>query len=348
MTSDARGVCPDSNSFLEAAMEYFWKTVSREELQLLLTDGEAWERFVAEADLSREEADVLREGLNEMNTDVAMEDKVMIQKDQENTKKFLDKFPQVKRELEERIGKLHALADKVDKVHRDCTISNVVANSTGAVAGVLTFLGLALAPVTAGVSLALLATGIGLGAAAGVTTVSTSIVEYSTNSSAKAEASRLVSFDVDKGEIVKEILCHTAPRVFSLSKNFIEVVESIGKNIRALKVAKTKPHLVGHAKSLMTVGRISVRRGKQVKKAFGGTALAMTKGARAMGMATTGVFLLVDVISLVQDSVHLHKGAKAKSAEELRQEARELERKLEELTQIHDMLQQGLILWPTE
>lgn len=34
-------------------MEYFWKTVSREELQLLLTDGEAWERFVAEADLSR-------------------------------------------------------------------------------------------------------------------------------------------------------------------------------------------------------------------------------------------------------------------------------------------------------
>ena len=42
----------------------------------------------------------------------------------------------------------------------------------------LTILGLVLAPVTAGASVALSATGIGLGAAAAVTAVSTSIVEH--------------------------------------------------------------------------------------------------------------------------------------------------------------------------
>lgn len=84
----------------------------------------------------------------------------------------------MKRELEESIAKLRELADKIDKVHRSCTISSVVANSAGAVSGVLTVLGLALAPMTAGISLGLSATGLGLGAAAAVTSVSTSIVEH--------------------------------------------------------------------------------------------------------------------------------------------------------------------------
>lgn len=43
----------ESESFLEEVTEYFRNTVSREELQLLLTEGKAWEKFVTEADLSR-------------------------------------------------------------------------------------------------------------------------------------------------------------------------------------------------------------------------------------------------------------------------------------------------------
>ncbi|KAF5919816.1 hypothetical protein HPG69_009805 [Diceros bicornis minor] len=327
-----------NKSCLQDAIEYFWNRVSDEELQVLLTDDEAWETFVVEADWSRGEADALRAVLKELNIDTAMEDKDVIQKDQLDIKEFLNEFPRVKWELEERIGKLHALANKVDKVHRDCTISNVVAASTGAVSGILTILGLALAPVTAGVSLALSATGIGLGVAADVTSVSTRIVERSSNLSAKAEASRLALIDIDKGEMVKKTLCHSELHIFALSKNFIQVVKNI-KKVHAIKLATAKPHLADDAKRLMTIGRISVHRGKQVRKAFGGTALAMTKGARIMGAATAGVFLLMDVVKLVKQSVHLHEGTKAESAEELRQQAQELERVLEELTQIYEMLQ---------
>lgn len=46
--------------------------------------------------------------------------------------------------------------------------------------------------------------------------------------------------------------------------------------------------------------------------------------------------------------MHLHDGAKAASAETLRQQARKLERKLEELTQIYRRLQEEPLHHPRE
>ena len=61
----------------------------------------------------------------------------------------------MKQKLEEGIKKLRALADKVDKAHRDCTISKVATASAGSVSCFLSILGLALAPMSAGSSLTL-------------------------------------------------------------------------------------------------------------------------------------------------------------------------------------------------
>ena len=97
----------------------------------------------------------------------------------------MKEFPQVKQELKEKIKKLHALADNVDKVHRDCTISNVVASSTSIASGTLSILGLVLAPFMVGLSLGLSATGIGLGAASAVTGISTMVMENVNLSSAE-------------------------------------------------------------------------------------------------------------------------------------------------------------------
>ena len=57
-----------------------------------------------------------------------------------------------------------------------------------------------------------------------------------------------------------------------------------------------------------------------------------------MGAATTGFFLLLDVISLLEDSKHLHEGAKSQTAAELQQQAWNLEQKLRELKEVHDSL----------
>ncbi|XP_044636388.1 apolipoprotein L2-like [Equus asinus] len=332
MSSEARGVSPESESSVEDITECFQNRVSREGLQRLqLTDEEAWKRLVAGAGLSRDEADTLHKCLKNLNID------------QLNREKFLNEFPQVKQEIEKRIRQLPALADKINKIHRDCTISNVVAKSAGTVSGILSILGLALAPVTAGASLALSATGIGLGAAAGVVSMSSSIVDYSSKLSAKFKASQQVSTDINKGEIVKETLDHITPHVASSRKNFTQVLKIIREDIGAMKVTKGKPQVAASANCFMTITRISAQSCRLMRKVLGRTTLAMTKGVRIVGGATAGVFLLWDVASLVMESKHLHEGAKAESAEELRQQAEDLERILENLTQIHEMLQ-GLAL----
>lgn len=254
----------------------------------------------------------------------------------------MDVFPQVKLELEGHIRKLRTLADKVDRVHRDCTISKVVAGSTSTVSGVLTLLGLTLVPVTAGVSLVLLATGMGLGAAAAVTSVSTGIVDYTSKSSAKTEASHLVSTSMVKVKTVVGAMVHSGPQTFSLSEKCCRVLWCIKQSIYAIKLTKANPALAAHAKRLVTMGSISAQSDKRADEAFKGTALSMSRRARIMSIATTGVSLIGDVISLVKESKNLYKGAKAKSAEELRQQAQELEDKLEVLIQIYDGLQSGL------
>ncbi|KAI4586469.1 hypothetical protein MJG53_004256 [Ovis ammon polii x Ovis aries] len=102
---------------------------------------------VRSAHRGREEADGLREYLIKLQTDLAGEDQDRLQKYQQEKERFLKEFPQVKQELKESIKKLRELADNVDKLHRDGTISNVATSSSTIVSVVLSILGLGLAPL---------------------------------------------------------------------------------------------------------------------------------------------------------------------------------------------------------
>ncbi|XP_021039690.1 apolipoprotein L3-like [Mus caroli] len=366
---------PERKRFTPTVAQHLLDRKSLEVLQLLLTEEETWKQFVAEVDLSREEEaalrvslaeifadpdgededelqndlqdnnqrkkeDVLSEALSETIPDTDVEDEEEIQNDPCHKERFLDAYPRVKLELEDHIRKLHDLADKVDKVHRDYTISQMVATSSSAVSGVLNILGLALAPVTAGVSLALSATGLGLGAAAAVTSAYTSILENISVVSAEAKASKLVPTNKDTMKGMKEVLNQSglSLRRLSVSTNTIQSIQGIQKCINAIQLAKANTRLANDAKRLMTTGKTSTQTTKQVKEAFRGTTLAMTKDPRIMGAANTGFFLLLAVISLVEGSKHSHEGAKSQTAAELQQQAWDLEQKLQELKEDHDSL----------
>ncbi|ELK26498.1 Apolipoprotein L3 [Myotis davidii] len=334
---------PEGKDFVEV-IEYLMDPRNKEKLQHLLSD-EAWKRFVAATKLSRDVADALYEDLSQLEALMAMEDKDMSSADQMNMDTFMKAFPQVKQDLEECIGKLYALADEVAKVHKDCTITQVAASSTGIVSGILTIVGLSLAPVTAGASLVLWATGVGLGAAASVTSVTAGIVDFTKKKSAKAKASRLVSTGNDTGNLVMEDLHHNSFKIGLLLKKCSQSLVGILENCQAFKLAKSTPLFAAEATSVIRTGAISGQSSKQLQKAFGSTALTMSKGARIAGIATAGFFLLVDVIQLVRESKHLHEGAKAQSAEELRKQAQELESMLKEITCIHKSLQEELTLF---
>ena len=189
----------------------------------------------------------------------------------------------------------------------------------------------------------------GLGAAAAVTSVSTTIVEKVSTASVEAEASQLLprnnatendikSNNAEKD--IKEVVEKSTPRLISVFIKSSRDLEVMKKSVDAIKITKVSPRLANDDKRLMTTGKVSAKSTTQVKNVFGGTALAMTKGARIMGAATAGLSLVLDVVSLIEDSIHLQEGAKAESAAKLRQQAQDLEQKLQELIRVHDSLTQ--------
>ncbi|XP_012370899.1 apolipoprotein L2-like [Octodon degus] len=328
---------PDSDSFMEVVVGHILDMLSSEDLPQLLTEDVAWEILVEMTDLTREEADVVREALIVLTEFEGDTDKDLQARDS-----FLNAFPQVKKELEEGIAKLYALAEKVDKVHKNCTITKVVARSSSAVSGILTVLSLALAPVIPGGSLMLSATGNGLGAAAAVTGASASIVDLLCKLSAKAAAKRVLLGRANPAEEVVQGVKMATPQVVSATKMCMQAFQGIEKSICTMQVDIPNTRLLANTKPLMNAGELSLPSSEQGPKAFEGTTLVMSGSTRIMGIATAGVFLLMDVYKLVQYSEHLQMGSKTESTAELRQQAQVLERKLEELIQIHESLQQDL------
>ncbi|XP_020011174.2 apolipoprotein L3-like isoform X2 [Castor canadensis] len=306
-----------------------------EDVQYLATEDEAWEVFLAETNLSREEADELRQALKKLTAVMAVEEKEKFQKDLQEVKRFWNELPQVKRDIEQRIGKLCALAEEVDKMHRGCTISNMVADSTGAASGVMTILGFALALVTAGSNLALSAAGMGLGAVSTVSDVTTPLLEETNTLSAKAETCRLISISMDTLKELAEIVDKLVPKVVSTANHLKAYLKDLGRKVHAFKETRVNPHLVPEAGCLMNTGTTSDRSAEQV---LGDTALEMTRGAQIRGGVTEGVSHGMDVYSLVGESMHLYREAEAELAKELRRVGQELEKKLEELVQFEGTL----------
>lgn len=106
----------------------------------------------------------------------------------EEERLFLSYFPLHKFELEQNIKELNILADQADTTHKLLTKTSPVASSSGTVSGVMSILGLALAPVTAGGSLVLSTAATGLGAAAAITNIVTNVLENRSDSAARDKA----------------------------------------------------------------------------------------------------------------------------------------------------------------
>ncbi|KAM8776760.1 apolipoprotein L6 [Rhynchonycteris naso] len=298
-------------------------------LQKLL-DSQAGRECEAGAGLQRDQDDILLgEDVEQQDRDLSTEDR-----------RFLKEFPFIKGELETAIRELQALADDIDKTHRAFTTSNVVTSSISAISGVMSILGLVLAPVTVGGSLALSIAGGGLGTAAGATNIVSNIVEHFHNKKFQAQASsHLPTLDqeVKKPEEKASYIMDAAGKVATDSYRNIK---NIRRNVHAFKIARANPHLASAAKRLLTTGEVSARRSRQVQKAFAGTTLMMTKSARLMNSAMAGLSLGTDLYFFQKDLKELMEGARTEFAEEVRADARELEIRLTELTQLYEILQQ--------
>ncbi|XP_013366738.1 PREDICTED: apolipoprotein L3-like [Chinchilla lanigera] len=325
--------------FIENVMKCILNTMSTDDLLRLLTHNKVWKTFVEEAGLSRDEAKELHDYLKKLTANRTTENKKKrLQEDTLARKKFLEMFPKVKADIESCTWRLRAIANKVHKVHKDCTVSSVVTSSVGAVSGVMNILGLSLAPFTAGGSLLLSAAGKGLGVVTCAVSVTTSIIEESNICSAEAKASHILSTSEDNVKKLLVAVDKIAPEFIRNCRKFIKNIKDMVENIHSLRRALANPLLVCDAIRFITTGGLSAQRAQLVQRALQGTALSMTRRARILGVVQGGFFLGMDVYYIVKDSKHLRNGARAPLAEELQQKAQELEKMLEELIQIHRTL----------
>ncbi|TWW70453.1 hypothetical protein D4764_18G0012590 [Takifugu flavidus] len=99
----------------------------------------------------------------------------MFQDDLSST--FLQEFDERRDRMLEFLDKLDESTGQMDKMHKGSKISSIAGSSVGAAGGVMTIVGLALSPVTAGVSLGLTIAGIGLGVTSGVNSLVTTLTE---------------------------------------------------------------------------------------------------------------------------------------------------------------------------
>ncbi|XP_005379702.2 PREDICTED: apolipoprotein L6-like [Chinchilla lanigera] len=252
--------------------------------------------------------------------------------------KFLEEFPQWKKEQEHYITTLRAFAEDADKMHKKFTKSKVVSNSVTVASEVASIVGLALVPVTAGASLLLSTASKGVSAAAAVTTMVTEFREKSHNKKLRAQASSQVPMGdqepTDTGEKQSPNLTAAGQALYRCGR----ALQVIKKGIRALWPVKAQPRSGTSAKHLRTADKVSASARMQVQKARPGKVLTVAKIARMSVRAFASMSLNEGVSALWKNWKQLKDESKAELAEELRAQARELEEVLEQYSECYDAL----------
>ncbi|KAK6466184.1 hypothetical protein HHUSO_G36673 [Huso huso] len=140
-------------------------------------------------------------------------------------KNFVKDYEKEKQEIEKLLTELSEIADGLDKVDRDCTIAKTTGSSAGVVGGVLTIVGIGLAPVTFGASL-------GLSIAGTVTAVAGSVT------SGGAQIGKHVK-DGKANKRVKEILEIIHTKIIALRKSCKIALPQCNWNIEEADLTST-------------------------------------------------------------------------------------------------------------
>lgn len=286
--------------------------------------------YKADVDLQRDMDGGPQGGDSTDEEEVEVEDDALTDEE----RRFLKQFHSWRKNENKHIRTLYAIADNIDKSDQKTTKTKVMTNSASVISGAMCLLGLALAPVTAGGSLVLTAAGTGLGAAAGITNIVTDVKEDSRNKSALAQANRIIpSSDQELEEVTGKKTAY-ATAASEIVYKCRSAWETIRKHIRALQLTKTHPHV--------TAGQVSTQSGRQIQKAFGGTALAMTKNALMRNSLPAIFFLGQDIYALLKDWEKLQAGKPTELAKELRLRAQKQEQVISEGTCRYERLKKRL------
>ena len=264
------------------------------------------------------------------------------------------------------LNQLEENAVQLDRMNKGAKISSVAGSSVGAVGGVLSIVGLALIPFTAGVSLALTMTGVGLGVTSGVNSLVTTATEVGVNRTHQRKASEVFqSFMEDVTKLQDCLEEVTRQTVAKMEDNNIGVaigigkalckVGTVGKGIDSLVDLTSAAKLLKTEEVVASAGKVMAQEGKALRniprvasdipdvgQAAVKGSLAASKSARAGFIALNALFLGMDIFFICKDSISLAKGSETEVSQFIRARAALWSSEIDSWRKIRDSLNEGL------
>ncbi|KAK9538532.1 hypothetical protein VZT92_003695 [Zoarces viviparus] len=264
---------------------------------------------------------------------------VTAEKVQKGIRVFNKLFSERAESLWQHVIDLNGIADALDKFSKNTKIAQITGGSTSAIGGVATIAGLALAPVTMGVSLIVTAVGLGVATAGGLT-------------SAGAGISNQVNNSMDRKKVEK-IVQDYQEKMVDLNKCLKFIKQGI-ENLKKFDVMKMKKHAYNRdfpvlsssfyedgamAGKAILISANEIMRVVQIANVAGSTAARAVQIASMATGVLTGLFVGLDIYFVAKDSKELKKGAKSEFAAKIREVATQLHDGLVELNGIREELQ---------
>nr|XP_033500535.1 uncharacterized protein LOC117268305 [Epinephelus lanceolatus] len=279
--------------------------------------------------------------------------------------RFIDEFTKRQPRMLKFLKDLEENAVQLDSMNKGAKISSVVGSSVGAVGGVLSIIGLALIPVTAGVSLGLIIGGTALGITSGVNSVVTTATEIVVNHKHQKEAGEVFQRFMEDVQSLQDCLEEVSAqpaaniplnvqylKVLSLLSKPVSVRRSIGSLVTDVSALQT---LKKSKEQAMRAGLVAVQEGQALRNVprvaseipdigqatVKGT-LALSKSARAGLIGLNALFLGMDIVFICKDSISLAKGSETEVSQFIRARAALWSSEMDSWQKIHVSLCKGL------
>lgn len=278
---------------------------------------------------------------------------------------FISEFSERQPKMQQFLIEIEENAVQLDRMRKGAKISSVAGSSVGAVGGVLSIIGLALIPVTAGVSLILTLTGVGMGITSGVNNLVTTATEIGVNVKHQKKANEVFqSFmkDVEGIQDCLEEVSNQAVTKMEVGKiavamavgKVLTAASAIGKGIDSIVDAASVVKMLKSEEVIASVSKAAFQESKAFRnvprvaseipdlgQAVAKVPLALSKSARAGFIALNALFLGMDVFFICKDSISLAKGSKSEVSQFLRARAALWRSEMDSWQKIRDSLCEG-------
>ncbi|XP_042265158.1 uncharacterized protein LOC121895759 [Thunnus maccoyii] len=280
---------------------------------------------------------------------------------------FISEFNERQPRMLKFLSDLEDTAVQLDRMNTGAKASSVAGSSVGAIGGILSIVGLALIPVTAGVSLTLTMTGVGLGITSGVNSAVTTLTEIGVNRRHQRRANEAFQCFMEDVQHLQNCLEEVSSQtesikeaskkdVFVVVGKIATTVGGVGKGIDSLVDVASAVKLLKNEGLIASAGKVVAQEGKALRNVprvasdipdIGQAALkgplALTNSARAGFIALNALFLGMDIFFVCKDSISLAKGSKTEVSQFIRARAALWHSEMNSWQKIRSSLRQGLL-----